>query len=74
MVIRAALHGPLSQCILGNRLKKANGRRTGETKANVVVAVVGGVVVALRRPQVVRIVVPRTAAIHPLAVVWAEPL
>ncbi len=46
----------------------------GKTKANVVVAVVGVVPVPVRRAQVLRFVVPGTAADHALAVAWPAPL
>ena len=39
---------------------------TNQAEAYVVVAVVGGVVVAISRPAVLRVVVPAAAAIHPV--------
>ena len=46
----------------------------GKTKANVVVAVVGVVPVPVRRAQVLRFVVPATAAHHALAVACELPI
>jgi hypothetical protein len=46
----------------------------GKSIADIVVAVVGVVPVPVRRAQVLRFVVPGTAADHALAVAWPAPL
>jgi hypothetical protein len=69
MVTRSTLAVP-GRC--GNSGKKHATcvfRRTGKPKASVVVAVVRAVVVALSRPRILSVVVPRTAALHALATI-----
>ena len=54
---------------LGNHLPQFKARRTRDTEADVVVAVVGIVVVTVRRAAVVGVVVPVAAAQHAVQVV-----
>ena len=50
----------------------SNGRSIGQAETQIVVAIIGRVVVAIRNAAVLRVVVPRPTAIHPVRASLAD--